>query len=255
MAAVGGESSILTSPEVTAEPDADASEQASAASNSPRAMFSEGDINPGGTFVAELGLLKSLKKPRNFNRVEKSGRQLKEISILKDEDGNPIAPEYVHPFPPPQRASSARRSLFYHFVFSCCCACTRVYVWCGCGVVVMWGGRALQQYRVDHDAEYNRISQAELDEVKSLHHQGIKAALSSTGLRKIKNLACVAPGVRVCVLVVCAMCDCRHHLTNYCVAAEKNARHVTTKPFPSTQKTVSRCTRRLRHGCCKPGRT
>lgn len=61
--------------------------------DSPRALFSEGDLNPGGTFVAELGLLKSLKKPREFGRVEQAGRQLNEIRILKDEDGNHVAPE------------------------------------------------------------------------------------------------------------------------------------------------------------------
>ena len=68
------------------------------------------------------------------------------------------------------------------------------------------GNSALQQYRVDHDAELNRITQAELDEVKSLHHQGIKPGLSSTGLRKIKDLACVPPRLAAC-LPVCS-CGC-----------------------------------------------
>lgn len=50
-------------------------------------------FNPGGTYVAELGLLNALEQPRDYHRGEHT-TQLKQVKLPTDEFGDPLDAEY-----------------------------------------------------------------------------------------------------------------------------------------------------------------
>lgn len=103
--------------------------------------FGAVEHRPRYAYTAELGLLESLQRPRNYHKKAVAGKTLNSISLPTGEDGETV------------------------------------------------DAAALASLRTDKAAEGKRVRAAEVDEVKSLHHQGIKPAEPAGGLAGLKRVA------------------------------------------------------------------